>query len=474
MRIVASSCYAGQRALQGGQRASCTEIHHITGGGGDQTRLLLRSYAGDRLPAKRILIGFWGTFHMDGIANIFGDLPLVTRAFAIFLTIIGIALHFRFNEKAVSFGPTILTTTGIFATFVGITVGLFKFDTTNIQGSVPALLSGLQTAFVGSAFGVFWALTLKYRDYFFGIRLAPGVTDSSLEVTAGDMVFQLKEIIRALVGGEDGSLISQIKLLRQDTNDRLDVLKAAQIEALAKLSEMGSKALVEALRDVIKDFNAKISEQFGDNFKELNAAVGQLLVWQRQYKEQVETIVTRLGEASHSMTQATGDYTALVEKSGIFTNVATELSSMLRTLNDDRSRLQTVSAELAKLLVSAQGSLPQVEQKVLELTNQLTNSVTENQKRVGIALTDNATAIRNSIQTTNDAMSSSHKQHVAQITELVEKTKQQVTVLDKALSEELEKSLNSLGRQLTALSERFVADYTPLTDKLRRLVEAAR
>jgi len=46
--------------------------------------------------------------------------------------------------------------------------------------------------------------------------------------------------------------------------------------------------LVEALRDVIHDFNNKITEQFGDNFKELNEAVGRLLIWQEDYKGFVE------------------------------------------------------------------------------------------------------------------------------------------------------------------------------------------
>jgi hypothetical protein len=61
------------------------------------------------------------------------------------------------------------------------------------------------------------------------------------------------------VGNEETSLITQIKLMRSDTNDRLDALKAAQLQALQELSKMGSQALVEALRDVIKDFNAKIT-----------------------------------------------------------------------------------------------------------------------------------------------------------------------------------------------------------------------
>ena len=53
--------------------------------------------------------------------------------------------------------------------------------------------------------------------------------------------------------------------MRQDFNDRLDALKKAQDEALQKMSQMGSQALVEALRDVIRDFNARINEQFGEN-----------------------------------------------------------------------------------------------------------------------------------------------------------------------------------------------------------------
>ena len=54
--------------------------------------------------------------------------------------------------------------------------------------------------------------------------------------------------------------------------------------------ENNQKAIIEALREVIKDFNTKITEQFGDNFKELNSAVSKLLSWQIQYKDELEII----------------------------------------------------------------------------------------------------------------------------------------------------------------------------------------
>ena len=51
------------------------------------------------------------------------------------------------------------------------------------------------------------------------------------------------------------------------------------------------KALVEAIETVIGEFNVKINEQFGENFKKLNEAVGKLLEWQENYYKQIEYMV---------------------------------------------------------------------------------------------------------------------------------------------------------------------------------------
>jgi len=90
-----------------------------------------------------------------------------------------------YNEKAVSFGPTILTTLGIFATFLGIALGLSEFDANNIQASVPALLGGLKTAFWASVAGVGGALLLKFRHQFFDRHAAVGTGEDG-EVTGAD------------------------------------------------------------------------------------------------------------------------------------------------------------------------------------------------------------------------------------------------------------------------------------------------
>lgn len=402
-------------------------------------------------------------------------LPGETQMFIAFILFLTLLFHLRFTIKTVNYAPTILTTTGIFATFVAIAVGLSSFDTADVQGSVPALLASLKTAFWASVFGVGGALTLKFRDYAVGTRRSRGDQAPRAEdATVADLVNQLQDIKEALIGREDTSLITQVKLSRQDANDRLDALKVAQVEALQKLSEMGSKALVEALRDVIRDFNQHITEQFGDNFRQLNDAVGKLVVWQQQYKEQVEAGTERLSRVATLMESTTANFEQIVERSTAFSSVAADLSKLLGTLADQQREIRDVSQGLSNLLIKASDSLPQVEKKVVEIADQLAKAVLENQKTFGSALTENSTAVRNFVLSAAQDLVKSNSDHSRQISEMVSKSKEQITALDAALSEELTKSLQSLGRQLAALSEKFVSDYAPLTEKLRRVVELAR
>jgi hypothetical protein len=401
---------------------------------------------------------------LNGVWAALSGLPQHTQ---LLLAVIGVGtlwFHWHFSPKTVSNGPTILTTTGIFATFLGIALGLAEFDTANVQASVPALLAGLKTAFWASVAGVGGALSLKFRDHIFGARLAgvPNGAQAADEVTAAHIASHLVGIQRGLVGSEEGSLISQLKLSRQDTNDRLDALRAAQTEALAKLSEMGSKALVEALRDVIRDFNQKISEQFGENFKELNAAVGRLLEWQEQYRAHVDATVQKIDDIGRITTKSAADYARVVEQAGAFAVVANDMQVILAGLEAEKQQLMSVSGELAKLLQAASGSLPNVEKKIIELSTGLANSITEHQRVIGSALSSNSEAMREAVEGVT-----------RQLADLGAKIKDQVSALEEGLEDALQKSLSSLGQQLTALSEAFVEDYTPLTQRLRQVLQMA-
>ena len=397
------------------------------------------------------------------------QLPTITLISVLFVLLMFVFFHVNYNERTVEFGPTILTTTGIFFTFLGIAIGLIEFDVSNIQASVPALLGGLKTAFLASVVGVGGALTLKFRHYLFAKKGAGPVTGATVD----DLADSLRSIHWALAGDSDATLVTQLKLMRQDSNDRLDALKKAQTEALQILSKMGSEALVEALRDVIRDFNVRINEQFGENFRHLNEGVAKLLVWQEQHRQHVDTMATRLDEILKIAQTTTDTHKQVVDQSSIFAKIAAELSSLLSALETQKRQINSYAQSLATLLNSAKDAVPQIESRITAIATDLAQAVTKNQQTMSKAIEESAASISRTLDGASKTSVKAAEEHYKQIAQLVAKSKDQIDLLDAALSEELKKSLQALGGQLAALSEKFVSDYGPLTENLRKVVRIA-
>lgn len=55
-----------------------------------------------------------------------------------------------------------------------------------------------------------------------------------------------------------------------------------------------SENFIEALNKTIQNFNENLTKQFGENFKQLNNAVKELVEWQREYKSIVTATTDEL------------------------------------------------------------------------------------------------------------------------------------------------------------------------------------
>ena len=274
--------------------------------------------------------------------------------------------------------------------------------------------------------------------------------------TVDDLADQLMRLNHGVSGAGESSLIGQIQLLRAGTDVRLDRLTASFENYAEKVAESNSKALIGALQEVIRDFNAKINEQFGENFKQLNDAVGKLLGWQVRYEVQLNALIEQETATRKNMAEASLRYADLVNKSAVFNGVAQSLTQILTGLEAQRNRLEGSLGSLAGLIDKAATGLPEIEQKIVEMTAQIGRGVRSNQD-----------GLRAVFESANAALND----HLRQATE---ESKKHILMLDKALEEELRRSIESLGRQLTALSQKFVQDYTPLTVQLQRVLQAAR
>jgi hypothetical protein len=410
----------------------------------------------------------------DNLWTIFLTLPFFTQSAIIILVVFGIVAHVAYSERVVHDGPSVFTTGGIFFTFLGIAQGLYGFDPTQVDASIPVLLAGLKTAFFASVVGVFIALTIKLRYSAFG--LPKRKHDEKTEgATVDDLYAQLVAVQRSIAGKEDSTLLTQLKLTRTDTNDRLDRLQRSYIEFAQKVAENNSRALIQALQEVIRDFNTKISEQFGENFKQLNEAVGRLLVWQENYRNQLSEMIQQQSDATTNMKTASERYETIVTKAEVFSSVSRQLSQILTGLETQRTQLHESLESLGRLLTTASGSLPQIESKIIQLTEQVTFGVKQNQEQMTKVIADASVSFHGTIEDTRklllENMQKTNQQINDHMSELADKATEQLSKIDTALETELSKSISSLGRQLTALSSRFVEDYTPLTDRLRSLLQ---
>lgn len=459
---------------------------------------------------------------LASVESLFLALPEVTQAIVVLIA--GLTLLMVgpiYNNRTLTYGPTVLTMLGIFGCFLGISLGLLHFNTADVQGSVPELLNGIKTAFWASLTGVGGALLIKARHLIFGPprMKAEGVID---EATIDDLATLLRNLHQSLAGREDSSLISQAKLLRQESRDGLASLKTSLDSYMEKVAESNSKALIEALKEVIRDFNTKINEQFGENFRHLNSAVEKILVWQEAYRQQLTEMIEQQKSTASSMAAATTNYREIVANSESFTAAANNLSSLIKTLDLQREQITRSITSLGELLKSAGDNIPKIEEHVVEMARQIEAGVKNSNDRItaaitsmtqtlqtsqgemkrliveaserankeleqrvkqlGDEMTSTVRAVTDNVQTSHadmkklliEAANASNKDVNTHIRQLAENTQKQVVALDKALSDELSKSIQTLGEHLTALSRRFVDDYTPLTESLRALVQSAR
>ena len=222
---------------------------------------------------------------LDPVTSPFVVVIAVVFLFALFGRIRRKEVHLSTLER---FIPNSLVTLGVIGTFLGIYVGLAGFDIRDVDGSIPMLLAGLKTSFATSICGVVTSILLRFSQGVFRPKFQ-NHTDEA--VTAKDLLDILNNIHseaktnraqqeklfqslkKAITGDDDSSLITQIQRFRTSNHDDLDGLSKDLKSFSEKVAEDHSKALIEALEGVIRDFNTKINEQFGENFKELDTRI---------------------------------------------------------------------------------------------------------------------------------------------------------------------------------------------------------
>ena len=473
---------------------------------------------------------------------------------------------------------------GIFGTFVGIVVALTFFDHNDITSSMPEFLASMKIVFFTSITGMLGSLILdtKVND---PLSEETNLTDVVHAIKTGDNAIingitsinkNINHITNSISGTEEGSILNQLILVRSNMNDKFDSLNKEFRDFATLQAENNTKALVDAIREVIGDFNTKLNEQFGENFKELNNAVGDLVTWQNNYKDIIELTYKKIGMSSDSIKQSkemlesvqrrfsenmninidvknaievlTKENEKMIEKMQAFKHLSKTAEQAFPIIKENiegitlgiskqvEQNLQNVESNMDKqhqrgisLLEnidhSMEKSFGEFDKSIHEINSTMNQSINELKDGVSKGIQSNVKAIEGSFKSINEMalgmisevntnvntsldtlrdgvgnINSSISDSVGNLTESidgsskmlsekmfktfsdsmsnVEQIQQKIgdqmesTILqiDDALRQELEKSLQSLGNQLASVSQKFVEDYTKLTNQMRIVV----
>lgn len=303
--------------------------------------------------------------------------------------------------------PNLFTVLGVLGTFFGIYAGLQNFNSNDIEKSIPPLLEGLKTAFGTSILGIILSIVFKKWSQWVWHKAEKKQGDTSTGDPTLDALLEIKthleplkkleilgEIKTALGGDGDSSLLTQIQKLRNEqrdiaseTKDNIkwivqsmkenNALIAKKFDEFSKLlQESNTEALVKAMEKSTEKFHAKMEEVLDrlvkKNFEKLNESVQNMISWQEDNKEMIETL-------TNTFKNVVNDFETSSES-------IKEISENTKELTDENSKLKTLIEQLRKVMVD--------DTKYQDIVNKVTNTIE--------ILKENTTAFDNTTNKLND------------------------------------------------------------------------
>lgn len=409
----------------------------------------------------------------------------IAAIIAVFALACGLKLANR-QHAFTHYAPTLMTTLGILGTFTGIVVGLLNFDVENIDGSIEALLAGMKTAFLTSLVGMFFGLVYKVLATMGWIspRAKEAIDEDAIGVAElyqvmteqRDGVVALRE---AIGSGDESSLTGQMKLLRSDVGDHFKQSRqefaAFQENLWVKLqdfadmlSKSATEQVIEALNQVIADFNQNLTEQFGENFQQLNESVEKLVDWQERYKEQLGQMmeqyalgVSAIGDTETAVTAISTDTQKIPESLAALRDVLEVNQHQITELNRHLEAFAGVRDRAVE-------AVPQIREQIdttLKGVNEASEHISSGMKDAGDKLqgaivqgaqefVDNSGRVNQSLQSSSDVIAKNSEDVKTQFDDLLSDMNNNF----RNLMAEIEQQNQSLGQQFRDAGETMTTE----------------
>jgi uncharacterized phage infection (PIP) family protein YhgE len=395
------------------------------------------------------------------------------------------------NIHLFEFIPQLFPTLGILFTFVGIAVGLYHFDSNNIEKSIPELMNGLKTAFLVSISGVALLVIFSFIANMKRKKLEEGVlSDETLAIKKlTEVLLELQNDLKST--DENGNIIKPGNLFRdlyeeskkqsislQTFSTDLALTISAGFEQILNDPNEGVVAELKLVKQEIENLGNKLQDPATDMtqsiVKELQDSMGKMIEefktsMSGDTKDEMERLANLLGKAGSSLT-----------------DFPKKLETMTDNLNENFKGLQEIVQQISKQTLSqSEESTNQMKKQVEEMSKILSDQVgglqsgqqtliTEQSKN--LSLSENLlTAFNSSIEKMNGLSLG--------VTDTVSKLNQAQTDLEtvisafKNISQDVNSSTSKFGESqinFTKYSNEFLKNNSNILDQIQETFSTAK
>ncbi|WP_417421276.1 hypothetical protein [Halomonas sp.] len=291
------------------------------------------------------------------------------------------------------------------------------------------------------------------------------------------------------------------------------------------LSKSATEQMIEALKNVIAEFNNTLTEQFGENFKALDASVKKLVDWQENYKEQLGDMRAHFDLSVKALADSEQSVSHISQSAAAIPETMSGMQTLLETSRHQIDELERHLGAFVEMRDKAVEAVPQMQQQVEVSVRDVTQAAStasqgleksarslidasegfaketqamlEQLKQGGLDTSMLIETIQVKVQdgtekmqkrltqsfeditsTQSEQMNKAYQQMAGLIEDAAKKGSESVQAqaqqLDESMQEEINRVMQTMGTALVQIAGRFTEDYRSLTAQMQQVVSSAR
>ena len=281
----------------------------------------------------------------------------------IFGILVAYILYFFLKEKQYSKESVlgnIASTIGVLGTFVGISIGLWKFNPNDITSSVPLLLSGMKIAFATSIIGMAASIFMKY----IALKNEDEENIDDIMELFNTMIAESRNVNNTLIENQKQTenVLNKVSEIWASHQENLTVVLKSEILNL-------NNNTISKQEELIGEF-----KKLGECFTLLNSGVNNLLTWQENYKETIENTTKELEIVIQTIHNADESIESISKNSSLIKENNENLSEVLKEINKTQNVIIDSNKSIIEISNTAKESIPQINEHFTNIDNRTKES----------------------------------------------------------------------------------------------------